>query len=84
MALDGFTALLFVPSEPEVFAVIESTILHCFLPPYSPIIELSRNTIYNIAYYNLANILYFSSKERKRIDRLEVWVIFSLGQFVFD
>ena len=37
MALDGFTALMFVPSSAEVLAEIEKTILHCVLPPRSPI-----------------------------------------------
>ena len=32
MALDGFSALLFVPAEPETLAEITRMILHCLLP----------------------------------------------------
>ena len=37
MILDGFSALLFVPTALEVLTEIKRTIVHCLLPPCSPI-----------------------------------------------
>ena len=42
MALKGFSALLFVPTAPEVFAEIKTVILHCLLQTHSQISAFTK------------------------------------------
>ena len=80
MALNGFSVLLFVPSAPEVLAEIKRTIYTAFCPLILRL-ELSHNAIKNKVYYDLTNTLYyFSNKERKQIDRLEVIGVAKMGR----
>ena len=81
MILGCLSALLFVLPAPKILAETKSTIPHCLLPPHSPIRAFTQcNLKYN--YYNLVVKLYFSNKKGKRIDRLEVYVLF--GDFPFQ
>ena len=53
MAVNDFSVLLFVPSEPEVSAETKITILYSFLPLILRL-DLSHNAISDTIYYDLA------------------------------
>ena len=84
MACDDFRVLLLVPSAPEILTDIKITILHCLCHLILRL-KLSRNAIYEIVYYDLAITLYdiFYTRKKKRIEKLEFLVIFSLVIFLF-
>ena len=68
----GFSVLLFVPAAPEVLEEIKRTnyTAFCFLIFR---LELSHSALDDKVYYDLAiAIHYFSSNERKQIERPEV------------
>ena len=69
--LDSTSALQYVPPAPEVLAKKKSD---STLPFFHLILclELSHNAIWNVVCHHLTITLYFSNKERKQIDRLEV------------
>ena len=64
MALNGFSALQFVPAASKVLPEIKRTIYTAFSPLILRL-KLSHNAIENKVYYDLATTLYyFSNKER--------------------
>ena len=69
MVLDGFRALLFVPSAPEVSAEIKQ--FYTAFYSSSPIRAFTPCHLkYGLLFLGYHSV--FSTKERKRIDRLEV------------
>ena len=65
MALNGFSALLFVPAATEVLAEIKGTIYASFCPLILRL-KLSHNAIKNKVYYDLlATTLHYSSNKER-------------------
>ena len=65
MALNGFSALLFVPDATEVLAEIKGTIYALFCPLILRL-KLSHNAIKNKVYYDLlATALHYSSNKER-------------------
>ena len=73
MALVGLSALLFVPTAPEILAETKKKGSTLPLAPHCPIRAFTQCHLkYGLLWHGYYILYHFSNRNRKRMDRLEV------------